>query len=75
MYRDRRAYEIVVFTGSLAAIGAVTVALKALPDVSPTTAALALLLAVLGAATLARVRTAIAVSLLAMLTLNFPLAH
>jgi two-component system, OmpR family, sensor histidine kinase KdpD len=71
MYRDRRAYEIVVFTGSLAAIGAVTVALKALPDVSPTTAALALLLAVLGAATLARVRTAIAVSLLAMLTLNF----
>jgi two-component system, OmpR family, sensor histidine kinase KdpD len=71
MFRDRRAYEIVVFTGSLAAIGAVTAALKALPDVSPTTAALALLLAVLGAATLARLRTAIAVSLLAMLTLNF----
>src|SRR5688572_8926511 len=71
MFRDRRAYEIVVFTGSLAAIGAVTAALKALPDVSPTTAALALLLVVLGAATLARLRTAIAVSLLAMLTLNF----
>ena len=42
-----------------------------MPDVSPTTAALALLLVVLGAATLARLRTAIAVSLLAMLTLNF----
>src|SRR5688572_21382084 len=71
MFRDRRAYEIVVFTGSLAAIGAVTAALKALPDVSPTTAALALLLVVLGAATLARLRTAIAVSILATLTLNF----
>ena len=71
MLRDRRAHEIVVLTGSLAAIGAVTAALKTLPEVSSTTAALVLLLAVLGAATLARLRTAIVVSLLAMLTLNF----
>lgn len=71
MFRHRRPYEFVVFLGSLAALGVVTAALKALPNVSPTTAALALLLAVLGAATLARLRTAIAVSLLAMLTLNF----
>jgi two-component system sensor histidine kinase KdpD len=53
------------------AIGAVTAVLRALPDVSPTTAALAFLLVVLGAATLAQLRTAIAVSVLAMLTLNF----
>jgi two-component system sensor histidine kinase KdpD len=71
MFSHRRAREITVFLGSLGAIGAVTAALKALPAVSPTTAALALLLSVLCAATLARLRTAIAVSLLAMLTLNF----
>lgn len=71
MFRQSRAHEIVVFGSSVGAIGAVTVALKALPNVSPTTAALALLLAVLAAATLARLRTAIAVSLLAMLALNF----
>jgi two-component system sensor histidine kinase KdpD len=55
----------------VAAIAAVTAGLRAFPDVSSTTAALALLLAVLGTATLARLRTAIAVSFLAMLTLNF----
>src|SRR5262245_61430365 len=71
MLRLPRAREIVVFLGSVGALAAVTAGLKALPEVSPTTAALALLLAVLGAATLARLRTAIAVSLLAMLTLNF----
>lgn len=71
MFRQNRAHEIVVFGSSVGAIGAVTVALKALPNVSPTTAALALLLSVLAAATLARLRTAIAVSLLAMLALNF----
>src|SRR5262245_42563297 len=71
MFRHFRARELVVLLSSLAAIGAVTVGLRALPDVSPTTAALALLLVVLGAATLARLRVAIAVSLLAMLTLNF----
>ena len=57
--------------GSVVAIAVVTTGLRAVPDVSPTTAALALLLVVLGAATLAKLRTAIVVSLLAMLTLNF----
>ena len=42
-----------------------------MPDVSPTTVALALLLVVLGAATLARLRIAIVASVVAMLTLNF----
>jgi two-component system, OmpR family, sensor histidine kinase KdpD len=71
MFRHRKVREIVVLLSSLGVIGAVTAALKTLPEVSPTTAALALLLVVLGAATLARLRTAVAVSLLAMLTLNF----
>ena len=63
--------DLLVFAGSVIALGTATAGLHALPDVSPTTAALALLLVVLGAATLATLRTAIAVSLLAMLTLNF----
>ena len=71
MIRAVRTRDLVVLLGSLAAIAGVTAALRTLPDVSPTTAALALLLAVLGAATLARLRVAIAVSLVAMLTLNF----
>ena len=69
--RPRWVRDVLIVLGSLAAIGAVTAALRALPDVSPTTAALALLLVVLGTATLARLRTAIAVSILAMLALNF----
>jgi two-component system sensor histidine kinase KdpD len=71
MFRYFRARELLVLLSSLGTIAAVTVALRTLPDVSPTTAALALLLVVLGAATLARLRTAIVVSLIAMLTLNF----
>jgi two-component system sensor histidine kinase KdpD len=71
MRRHLYAREIVVFLGSLGVIAAVTAALRTLPDVSPTTAALGLLLVVLGAATLARLRVAIAVSVLAMLALNF----
>jgi two-component system sensor histidine kinase KdpD len=62
--------DLLVLAGSVGAIAALTFALRALPDVSPTTAALALLLVVLAAATLARLRIAIAVSLAAMLTLN-----
>lgn len=72
MFQPVRGRELGVLAGSIAAIAAVTTALRALPqDVSPTTAALALLLSVLGAATLAPLRAAIVVSLLAMLTLNF----
>ena len=67
MLRQVTRREIVVLLGSIGAIGAVTASLRAVPNVSPTTAALALLLVVLGAATLARLETAIAVSLLAML--------
>ena len=71
MLRQVTRREGLVLLGSVSAIGAVTVSLRAVPNVSPTTAALALLLVVLGAATLARLRAAIVVSLLAMLTLNF----
>ena len=63
--------DLVVLLGSAIAITAVTAALRTLRDVSPTTVALALLLIVLGAATLARLRIAIVVSIIAMLTLNF----
>jgi len=66
-----RARSLTVLAASLVAIAAVTLALRTLPDLSPTTAALALLLVVLGSATLAPLRTAIVVSLAAMLTLNF----
>jgi two-component system sensor histidine kinase KdpD len=59
-----------VLAGSIGAIAAITIALRAVPDVNPTTAALGLLLVVLAAATLARLRIAIVVSLVAMLTLN-----
>ena len=63
--------DVIVLLGSLAAIAAVTGLLRTLPDVSPTTVALALLLVVLGTATLARLRVALVVSVAAMLTLNF----
>ena len=65
------ARDLRIFLSSLGVIGGVTVALRALTHVSPTTAALVLLLVALGAATLARLRVAIVVSILAMLTLNF----
>src|SRR4029453_17778110 len=71
MLRRRPTRDIIVFLGSAATIAAVTSALRVLHDVSPTTVALALLLVVLGAATLARLRIAVAVSIIAMLTLNF----
>ena len=63
--------DVVVLVSALVTIAAVTAGLRALRDVSPTTVALALLLVVLGAATLSRLRIAIVVSLAAMLTLNF----
>jgi two-component system sensor histidine kinase KdpD len=71
MFRPRLTRNIIVLLGSLAAIGGVTVLLRTVPDVSPTTAALALLLVVLGTATLARVQIALVASVAAMLTLNF----
>ena len=71
MIRHPLARDIVIILGSVAALAVVTLALRALPDVSQTTAALAILLVVLAAATLARLRTAIVICVLAMLTLNF----
>ena len=66
-----RPRDVGVLVGSLAAIAAVTAGLRTLSNVSPTTAALALLLIVLATATLSRLRFAILVSVVAMLTLNF----
>jgi two-component system, OmpR family, sensor histidine kinase KdpD len=63
--------DVIVFLVSLGAIAVVTGSLRALPGVSPATVALAFLLIVLGTATFARLRIAIVVSALAMLTLNF----
>jgi two-component system sensor histidine kinase KdpD len=63
--------DVTVLLGSLAAIAAVTAAFRAFPSVSPTTVALTLLLLVLGAATIARLRIATAVSIVAMLAFNF----
>jgi two-component system, OmpR family, sensor histidine kinase KdpD len=65
------ARDTIVLAGALTAITIVVVLLGALPDVSHTTVALALLLIVLGTATLARLAIAILVSVVAMLTFNF----
>jgi two-component system sensor histidine kinase KdpD len=63
--------DFVVLSTSVAAIGAVVLVLRLLPGISPTTAALALLLVVLGAATQGRLRVATLVSLIATLAFNF----
>ena len=63
--------DLVALSASLLATAIVTALLHLLPQVSPATVALALLLVVLGAATFARLRVAIVVSIVAMLTLNF----
>ncbi len=71
MTHPLRTRDAVALLGSLLAIAGLTTALRALPEVSPTTVALALLLVVLGSATMARPRIAILVSIAAMLPLNF----
>ena len=70
-YRSHHSRDLALLAGSVVAIAAVTVALRALGVVSPTTIALALLLVVLGTATLARLWVAVAASIVAMLALNF----
>jgi two-component system sensor histidine kinase KdpD len=65
------ARDAAVLLASLIAIVIATTLLRRLPDVSPTTVALALLLIVLGAATLARLAIAIVASVVAMLAVNF----
>ncbi len=57
--------------GGLVVILAATALLRAIPDVSPTTVALALLLIVLATATLSRLWVATVVSVVAMLVLNY----
>ncbi|HKE85003.1 MAG TPA: DUF4118 domain-containing protein, partial [Vicinamibacterales bacterium] len=71
MLRGVRSRDVTVLAAGLVAIAAVTALLRAVPDVSATTAALGLLLIVLGTATAARLRIAIIASVVAMLTLNF----
>jgi len=63
--------DAVVFTGSMAVIAALAAVPRVLPAISPMTVALALLLVVLGVATLSRLGVAILVSIVAMLVLNF----
>lgn len=70
MFR-RPVRDLTVITASLMAIAATTVLLRLLPSVSPATVAVCLLLIVVGAATQARLRTAIVVSVAAMLAMNF----
>jgi two-component system sensor histidine kinase KdpD len=71
MSRVSHARDVIALIAGLAAIGILTAVLRALPDISTATVALALLLVVLGSATIARLRAAILVSIAAMLTLNF----
>jgi two-component system sensor histidine kinase KdpD len=71
MRRAMRVRDVVVLLGGLLAALAVGLSLRQLPDVSPTTGALALLLVVLAAATLGRLWVATVVAIAAMLALNF----
>ena len=71
MLRGTSRRDAFVLAGGAAAIGLIAVLLRRIPDISPTTAAMALLLMVLGAATLARLGVAIAIAVVAMLSLNF----
>jgi two-component system sensor histidine kinase KdpD len=63
--------DIVVLLAGLAGIAVTTGVLRQLSDVNPTTVALALLMVVLGTATIGRLRVAIVTSVAAMLALNF----
>src|SRR4029079_5687444 len=71
MLNPRPTRNVISLLGSLATIGAVTGLLRMIPNVSPTTAAVALLLVVLGTPTRARLQVALVPSVAAMLTLNF----
>ena len=71
MSRRSTIRDATAFLVSTAALGVTVVLLRMLPDVSETTVALALLLVVLGTATMARLGVAIIVSVVAMLAFNF----
>jgi two-component system sensor histidine kinase KdpD len=66
-----RGRDVVVLCAALVLVAVVTLALQWVPDVSATTVALALLLIVLGTATVGRLPTAIVVSVASMLAFNF----
>jgi len=66
-----RVRDGLVLVASLSAGAVVTTLLRMVPDVSPTTVALALLLVVLGTATYGRLRIAIVTSVASMLAFNF----
>jgi len=66
-----RVRDVLVLLASLSAGAVVTTLLRLVPDVSPTTVALALLLVVLGTATYGRLRIAIVTSVASMLAFNF----
>jgi two-component system, OmpR family, sensor histidine kinase KdpD len=63
--------DLAALTASLAVLGVTALLLRLLPDLSPTTVALTLLLVVLGTATIWRLPVAIVTSIAAMLLLNF----
>jgi two-component system, OmpR family, sensor histidine kinase KdpD len=71
MFRRLTVRDAIDLIASVVALGLTTALLKVLPDVSATTVALALLLIVLGTATLARLGTAIVASAVAVLLFNF----
>jgi len=71
MFRYIQLRDTTALVASFSAIAVATALLRTFPDVSPTTVALTLLLVVLGVATVARLRIAILVSVVAMLTFNF----
>ena len=71
MSRVVRGRDLVLLIGALVLVVISTLALQQLPDVSPTTVALALLLIVLGTATIGRLRVAIVVAVAGMLAFNF----
>jgi two-component system sensor histidine kinase KdpD len=70
-WRRKQMRDLGVVVASLAAIALTASLLRLLPDISPTTVSLILLLIVLGTATIGRLRAAIVASVASMLTLNF----
>ena len=70
-WRRKQMRDLGVVVASLAAIALTASLLHLLPDISPTTVSLILLLIVLGTATIGRLRAAIVASVASMLSLNF----
>jgi two-component system sensor histidine kinase KdpD len=71
MFRVVRWRDAALLIGALVLVAVATLSLQQVPGVSPTTVALALLLIVLGTATIGRLRIAIIVAVAGMLVFNF----